>query len=238
MAGEEKKDKKQPKDAVKKEPKAGKAPKGGKGEGKKGDDAKGADADEKVSEGSVVARLHQKYLGEILPALQSELGIDNRLAVPKLEKIVVSMGTGTPATDKTRGEAAAADLTKITGQKPQVRCSRLDVSNFAKLRKGMEVGLRVTLRGKRMYEFLDRLINTAAPRIRDFRGLNPRSFDGRGNYSMGVSDQSIFPEIDSAKITHSQGMNITLVTSSRSDAHARALLTKLGMPFRREEQNN
>lgn len=235
MAGEEKKDKKQPKDAAKKEPKAGKAPKGAKGESKKGEVAEPA---ERVSEGSVVARLHQKYLGEILPALQSELGIENRLAVPKLEKIVVSMGTGTPIADKTRGEAAAADLTKITGQKPQVRVSRLDVSNFSKLRKGMEVGLRVTLRGKRMYEFLDRLINTAAPRIRDFRGLNPRSFDGRGNYSMGVSDQSIFPEIDSAKITHSQGMNITLVTSSRSDAHARALLTKLGMPFRREEQNN
>lgn len=237
MAGEEKKDKKQPKAAGGKEPKNPKAPKGAKGEGKKGGDGSEADAGERISEGNIVARLHQRYLSEILPELQGELGIANRLAVPKLEKIVVSMGTGSPQNDKTRGEAAAGDLTKITGQKPQVRVSKKAVSNF-KLREGMEVGLKVTLRGKRMYEFLDRLINTAAPRIRDFRGLNPRSFDGQGNYSMGVSDQSIFPEIDSGKISHAQGMNITMVTSAQSDAHARALLTKLGMPFRREEQSN
>lgn len=237
MAGEEKKDKKQPKGAPGQPSKGGKAPKDGKSGGKKGGEAKDADPGEKISEGKVVARLHQRFLAEILPALQSELGIQNRLAVPKLEKIVVSMGTGSPQVDKTRGEAGAADLTRITGQKPQVRKARKSVSNF-KLREGMEVGYRVTLRGKRMYEFLDRLINTAAPRIRDFRGLNPRSFDGRGNYSMGVSDQSVFPEIDVTRITHAQGMNITMVTSARSDAHARALLTKLGMPFRREEQNN
>lgn len=237
MAGEEKKDKKQPKAAGGKEPKSPKAPKGAKGEGKKGGDGAEADAGERISEGNIVARLHQRYLSEILPELQGELGIANRLAVPKLEKIVVSMGTGSPQNDKTRGEAAAGDLTKITGQKPQVRVSKKAVSNF-KLREGMEVGLKVTLRGKRMYEFLDRLINTAAPRIRDFRGLNPRSFDGQGNYSMGVSDQSIFPEIDSGRITHAQGMNITMVTSAQSDAQARALLTKLGMPFRREEQSN
>lgn len=237
MAGEEKKDKKQPKAAGGKDPKSPKAPKGAKGEGKKGGDGAEADAGERISEGNIVARLHQRYLSEILPELQGELGITNRLAVPKLEKIVVSMGTGSPQNDKTRGEAAAGDLTKITGQKPQVRVSKKAVSNF-KLREGMEVGLKVTLRGKRMYEFLDRLINTAAPRIRDFRGLNPRSFDGQGNYSMGVSDQSIFPEIDSGRITHAQGMNITMVTSARSDAQARALLTKLGMPFRREEQSN
>ncbi len=237
MAGEEKKDKKQPKAAGGKEPKSPKAPKGAKGEGKKGGDSAEAEAGERISEGNIVARLHQRYLSEILPELQGELGIANRLAVPKLEKIVVSMGTGSPQNDKTRGEAAAGDLTKITGQKPQVRVSKKAVSNF-KLREGMEVGLKVTLRGKRMYEFLDRLINTAAPRIRDFRGLNPRSFDGQGNYSMGVSDQSIFPEIDSGRITHAQGMNITMVTSAQSDAQARALLTKLGMPFRREEQSN
>lgn len=237
MAGDEKKDKKEKKQPKPAGDKVAKAPKAAKGEGKKGGADKEVEAGERFSEGSVVARLHQRYLSEIMPELQGELGIKNRLAVPKLEKIVVSMGTGSPQNDKTRGEAAAGDLTKITGQKPQVRVSKKAVSNF-KLREGMEVGLRVTLRGKRMYEFLDRLINTATPRIRDFRGLNPRSFDGRGNYSMGVSDQSIFPEIDSGRITHAQGMNITMVTSARSDGQARALLTKLGMPFRREEQSN
>lgn len=184
-----------------------------------------------------VARLLTRYKAEILPALQEELGITNRLAVPRLEKVVISMGTGSPQQDKTRSEAAGADLTKITGQKPQVRRSKIAVSNF-KIRKDMDVGYRVTLRGRRMYEFIDRLINTAIPRLRDFRGLNPRSFDGRGNYSLGVPDQSIFPEIDITKITHTQGMNITLVTSTKSDAAARALLAKLGMPFRREEQTN
>lgn len=238
MAGEEKKPKKPSKGPDAAPEKGGKAPKGSKGDGKKGGDAKESSGGaERIREGHVVARLHQKYVKEIMPALQAELGEKNRLAVPRLEKIVVSMGTGSPQNDKTRGEAAAADLMKITGQKPQVRLAKKSVSNF-KLREGMEVGYRVTLRGKRMYEFLDRLINTATPRIRDFRGLNPRSFDGRGNYSMGVSDQSIFPEIDSARITHTQGMNITMVTTARSDAHARALLAGLGMPFRREEQSN
>ena len=184
-----------------------------------------------------MARLFETYRTEILPALRTELGVTNVLQVPRLEKVVVSMGTGSPQQDKTRGEAAAADLTKITGQKPQVRRSRKAVSNF-KLREQMDIGYRVTLRGRRMYEFIDRLINTAIPRLRDFRGLNPRSFDGRGNYSMGVPDQTIFPEIDLAKITHTQGMNITFVTSARKDSDARALLTSLGMPFRKEEQSN
>lgn len=179
-----------------------------------------------------MARLLEKYRKEIRPALASELEIRNVMRIPRLDKVVVSMGTGSPAQDKNRLEAAVGDLTKLTGQKPQIRRARVAVSNF-KTRKDMEVGCRVTLRGRRMWEFIDRLINTAIPRLRDFRGLNPKSFDGRGNYSMGVPDQSIFPEIDVAKITHSQGMNITFVTSARSDAEARALLTQMGMPFRK-----
>jgi len=179
-----------------------------------------------------VTRLLEAYKKQIRTDLAAELGIENPMALPKLAKVVVSMGTGSPQQDKTRLEAAMADLTKLTGQKPQLRRARTSVSNF-KLRAGMEVGCRVTLRGKRMYEFVDRLVNTAIPRLRDFRGLNPRSFDGRGSYSMGVSDQSIFPEIDVTKVTHPQGMNITFVTTARDDTHARVLLTKLGLPFRK-----
>lgn len=179
-----------------------------------------------------MARLLDKYRKEIRPALAAELAIDNDMRIPRLSKVVVSMGTGSPAQDKHRLESAVADLAKISGQKPQIRRSRIAVSNF-KIRKDMDVGCRVTLRGRRMYEFIDRLINTAIPRLRDFRGLNPRSFDGRGNYSMGVPDQSIFPEIDVAKVAHSQGMNITFVTTARTDAEARALLTYIGMPFRK-----
>jgi large subunit ribosomal protein L5 len=181
---------------------------------------------------TALARLWELYRNEIHRGLAEELSIRNPMAVPRLEKIVVSMGTGSPSQDKTRLEAAAADLTRITGQKPQIRRAGKSVSNF-KIREDMDVGCRVTLRGRRMYEFVDRLINTAIPRLRDFRGLNPRSFDGRGNYSMGVPDQSIFPEIDVTKVAHSQGMNITFVTTSPNDSNARALLTRLGMPFRR-----
>lgn len=182
-----------------------------------------------------MARLLEQYNAEIQPALADELGIANRLAVPALSKIVVSMGTGSPQVDKNRADAAVAELARITGQKPQTCRARKSVSNF-KLRKDMVVGCRVTLRGKRMFEFLDRLINTAIPRLRDFRGLNPGSFDGRGNYSLGVPDQSIFPEIDLGAITYNQGMNITLVTTARDDSHARALLAQLGMPFRKTEE--
>lgn len=182
-----------------------------------------------------MARLLDKYRKEIRQTLASELEIRNVMRIPRLEKVVVSMGTGSPAQDKNRLEAAVGDLTKLTGQKPQIRRARVAVSNF-KTRKDMEVGCRVTLRGRRMWEFIDRLINTAIPRLRDFRGLNPKSFDGRGNYSMGVPDQSIFPEIDVAKVTHSQGMNITFVTTARNDAEARALLTHVGMPFRKSAE--
>lgn len=182
-----------------------------------------------------MARLQEKYRSEIAAELMQELGITNPMAVPRLLKVVISMGTGSPTQDKNRLPAVVEDLARITGQKPQIRKARLSVANF-KTRTGYDVGCRVTLRGKRMYEFFDRLVNAAIPRLRDFRGLNPKSFDGRGNYSIGLPDQSIFAEIDLAKITYNQGMNITFVTTARSDAAARLLLAKLGMPFRRTEE--
>ncbi len=182
-----------------------------------------------------MSRLSDKYKKELAGELASELEIGNPCAIPCLSKVVVSMGTGSPQVNKDRLGLAVADLTLISGQKPQIRRSRKAVSNF-KTRVGMDVGCRVTLRGDRMYEFVDRLINAAIPRLRDFRGLNPRSFDGRGNYSMGIPDQSIFPEIDLGRISQNQGMNITFVTSAKTDTHAKALLTKLGMPFRRTEE--
>ena len=185
-----------------------------------------------------MARLLDHYKNEVRAALRSELNIKNPMAVPRLTKVVVSMGTGSPAVDKNRSPAAVADLTQITGQKPRMCRALKSVSNF-KTREGYEIGCQVTLRGRRMYEFVDRLVNAAIPRLRDFRGLNPRSFDGRGNYSMGIPDQSIFPEVDPTKITYNQGMNITFVTTATNDADARALLAKLGMPFRTtQEQSN
>ncbi|RME38560.1 MAG: 50S ribosomal protein L5 [Planctomycetota bacterium] len=182
-----------------------------------------------------MARLLEKYRNEIAPKLQQALGLDNPMAVPRLVKVVVSMGTGSPTQDRNRLPAVAEDLAKITGQKPLIRRARKSVSNF-KIRRGYDVGCMVTLRGRRMYEFVDRLFNAAIPRMRDFRGLNPRSFDGHGNYTMGIADQSIFAEIDLANITYTQGMNITFVTSAKTDAAARALLTELGMPFRKTEE--
>lgn len=178
-----------------------------------------------------MARLLEKYRKEIALELQAELGIKNPMAVPVLKKVVVVMGTGSPVQDKNRLPAVAKDLAKITGQKPQIRRAKKAVSNF-KTRKGYDIGCRVTLRGKRMYEFVDRLFNAAVPRTRDFRGLNPRSFDGRGNYSMGVADQSIFSEIDLAKVTFTQGMHVTFVTSARNDLHGRELLKRMGLPLR------
>jgi large subunit ribosomal protein L5 len=181
-----------------------------------------------------MARLMERYKNELVPVLREELGVANVNAVPRLQKVVVSMGTGSPTQDKNRLATVSQDLAKITGQKPQVRRAKRAVSNF-KTRAGYEVGCRVTLRGRRMYEFVDRLFNVAIPRVRDFRGLNPRSFDGRGNYNMGVTDQSIFGEIDLGDITYNQGMNITFVTSARSDADAKALLAHLGLPLRQPE---
>jgi large subunit ribosomal protein L5 len=178
-----------------------------------------------------MARLMDRYQQEILPALEQKFGRKNRLSLPKLEKIVVNMGVGKAIQDKNRMEQAADNLAQITGQKPQVTKSKKAVSGF-RLRENQDIGCRVTLRGKRMYEFLDRLIATALPRIRDFRGINPKSFDGRGNYSMGLSEQLVFPEIDADKVTFTQGMDITFVTTTDNDDEARELLRAFGLPFR------
>lgn len=171
---------------------------------------------------------------EIYPALGKELSRDNPMAIPKLRKVVVSMGLGGALQEKKRLPAATDDLGRITGQKAVVCKAKKSVSNF-KLRKGYEIGAKVTLRGGRMYDFVERLINVVIPRLRDFRGLNPGGFDGHGNYSMGLPDQSVFPEINLDKMEFSQGMNVTFVTSAGNDADGRRLLTLIGMPFRLTE---
>ena len=178
-------------------------------------------------------RLLEKYKSEISAAMQDEFKYPSTMAIPVLSKVVVSMGLGRALTEKKRLEIAAAELALITGQKPLICKATKSVANF-KLRQGNEIGLKVTLRGKRMYEFVDRLINAAIPRMRDFRGLNTKSFDGRGNYNMGLTEQTVFPEIDAAKVEFQQGMNITFVTTADSDEKAQSLLTRLGMPFRTE----
>jgi large subunit ribosomal protein L5 len=178
-----------------------------------------------------MARLQDRYQNEIAPQLAKKLGRSNRLSLPRLAKIVVNMGVGKALQDKNRMEQAAEQLAQITGQKAQIRKARVAVSGF-RLREGNEIGCRVTLRGKRMFEFLDRLISIALPRIRDFRGVNPRSFDGHGNYSLGLSEQGVFPEIDPDKVTFAQGMDVTFVTTTNSDDEARELLRAFGMPFR------
>jgi large subunit ribosomal protein L5 len=178
-----------------------------------------------------MARLMERYQKEIAAQLAEKLGRKNKLSLPRLQKIVVNMGVGKALQEKNRMEQAADNLTQITGQRAQVTKSKVAISGF-RLREGNEVGCRVTLRGRRMYEFLDRLISVALPRIRDFRGINPKSFDGNGNYSLGLSEQMIFPEIDPDKVTFTQGMDVTLVTSTKSDDEARELLRLFGMPFR------
>ena len=175
-------------------------------------------------------RLHERYRQQVVPALQRELGIDNPLRVPRLEKIVVNMGVGDAIRDAKLLDAAAQDLALITGQKPAITRARKSIANF-KLREGMSIGAKVTLRGARMWEFLDRLLSTALPRIRDFRGLNPAAFDGSGNYTMGVTEQLIFPEIDYDKVVKVRGMDITIVTTAPDDDEGRALLRELGFPF-------
>ena len=177
------------------------------------------------------ASLHKQYRETVLPQLKERLGLANDMQEPKITKITVNMGVGEAVADKKIMDAAVEDLQRITGQKPTVRASRKSVATF-KLREGLPVGCKVTLRGARMYDFLDRLINIAMPRIRDFRGVNPRSFDGRGNYSFGVKEQIIFPEIEYDSIDAVKGLNITIVTTAKTDAEGRALLKHLGMPFR------
>jgi large subunit ribosomal protein L5 len=176
------------------------------------------------------ARMKVRYREELLPKLQRELGLANPMQVPRLEKIVVNMGIGDALKDSRMLEAAVEDLTTITGQKPIVTKARKSIAGF-KLREGSAIGAKVTLRGDRMWEFLDRLIATAIPRIRDFRGLNPRAFDGHGNYTLGLTEQLIFPEIDYDKVAKVRGMDITIVTTARTDDEGRALLVALGFPF-------
>jgi len=178
-----------------------------------------------------MARLQERFNGEIVPRLAEKFGRKNRLSLPRLHKIVVDMGVGRTTQDKTILEEVVGHLTQITGQKPQTTKAKKAVSGF-RLRQGMDIGAKVTLRGKRMYEFMDRLISVALPRIRDFRGLNPNSFDGNGNYTMGVTEQVIFPEVDADKVHHTQGMHITFVTTTGKDDEARELLREFGMPFR------
>jgi len=180
-----------------------------------------------------MARLMDKYSKEIVPQLQKKFSRTNVLSLPRLQKIVVNMGVGKALQDKNRMEQSAEHLTQITGQRSQITKAKIAVSGF-RLREGNEIGCRVTLRGRRMYEFLDRLISIALPRIRDFRGINPKSFDGNGNYSLGLAEQAVFPEIDPDKVTFTQGMDVTFVTSTRNDDEARELLRAFGMPFREE----
>jgi len=175
-------------------------------------------------------RMKARYRDELLPALERELGYANPMQVPRLEKIVVNMGVGDAIKDSKLLDAALEDLGIVTGQKAAITRARKSIAGF-KLREGMAIGAKVTLRGARMWEFLDRLLSTALPRIRDFRGLNPEAFDGHGNYSLGVTEQLIFPEIDYDKIVKTRGMDITIVTSATNDKDARALLRALGFPF-------
>ena len=175
-------------------------------------------------------RLKERYVDEIRPRLLSELGLSNIMQVPTIEKIVVNMGLGEAVTDSKAIDSASRDLVTITGQKPKVTVARKSIAGF-KLRAGMPIGAKVTLRGDRKWDFFDRLLSVALPRIRDFRGLSPDSFDGRGNYTFGVTEQLIFPEIDYDAIDRTRGMDITIVTTAETDEHGRALLKAFGFPF-------
>ena len=177
------------------------------------------------------ARLKEKYQKEIRPALQKELGLDNLMAVPRLEKIVLNMGLGEATQNVKIMDPLVADLASIAGQKPVTTKAKKSIAAF-KVREGMPIGAMVTLRGDIMYEFLDRLISVALPRVRDFKGVSTKSFDGRGNYTLGMRDQLIFPEVDYARVEKLKGMNVTIVTTAKDDNQARALLRQFGIPFR------
>jgi len=207
--------------------------------------AKGGKGGEKESKGAALVteqgrpranikggtRLRNKFFAEVAPALMKELELKNPMAVPRLEKVVINMGVGEATQNVKVLDPAVGELAQITGQKPVITKAKKSIAAF-KVREGMPIGCMVTLRGDRMYEFLDRLMNVALPRVRDFRGVSTKSFDGRGNYTLGLRDQLIFPEIDYAKVEKTKGMNVTIVTTAKSDDHARALLKHLGMPFR------
>jgi large subunit ribosomal protein L5 len=182
----------------------------------------------------MTARLQERYEKEIIPQLEEKLGRKNRLSLPRLEKIVVSMGVGSAMTDKKHMEEAVSAMAEITGQKPLVCKARKSVAAF-KLREGVAIGCKVTLRGERMYEFLDRLISLALPRVRDFRGLKRNAFDGNGNYSLGLTEQLVFPELNPDKYLRTQGMNIALCCSTNSNEESRELLLGFGMPFQSDE---
>lgn len=179
----------------------------------------------------MASRLKERYQKEVAPALAKEFNITNPMATPRLEKIVVNMGLGEAISNSKLIDTAVDELGSVTGQKPVVTKAKKSIASF-KLRQGMPIGAMVTLRGDRMFEFLDRLISVALPRVRDFRGVSPKAFDGRGNYTLGVREQLIFPEIDFNKVDKTRGMNVSIVTTARNDEQARALLRALGMPFR------
>jgi len=178
-----------------------------------------------------MSRLRDLYKSKVVPGLQEKFNYKSPMAVPKMEKVVISMGVGKALIDKKFLQSAIKDLTVISAQKPLICKAKKSVSNF-KVREGYETGLKVTLRKERMYEFMDRLINLAIPRVKDFRGLNPKSFDGRGNYSMGLDEQTVFPEVDISRIDNQQGMNITMVTTATSNDEGREMLKLFGMPFK------
>jgi large subunit ribosomal protein L5 len=180
-----------------------------------------------------MARLREKYQNELLPKLKEELQLKNMMEVPRIEKVVVNMGLGEAIQNIKVLEAAAEELSQITGQKAVITKAKKSIAQF-KLREGMPIGVMVTLRRDRAYEFLDRLINVALPRVRDFKGVSAKAFDGRGNYTLGIREQLIFPEIDLEKIDKVKGLNITIVTSARTDEEGRALLAGMGMPFRKQ----
>jgi large subunit ribosomal protein L5 len=177
------------------------------------------------------ARLREKYQKDVVPALQKEFGYKNIMAVPKVEKVVVNMGLGEATSNAKIVDTGADELARITGQKPVTRRAKKSIAAF-KVRKGMPIATMVTLRGERMWEFLDRLMNIALPRVRDFKGVSPRGFDGRGNYTLGLRDQLLFPEIDYMKVDKARGMNVSVVTTAKTDEEARKLLQFIGMPFR------
>jgi large subunit ribosomal protein L5 len=178
-----------------------------------------------------VSRLREKYQKEVVPALTREFGYTNAMAVPRIEKVVVNMGLGEATANAKIVDTGVDELARITGQRPVVRRAKKSIASF-KLRQGMPIGTVVTLRGDRMWEFLDRLMSIALPRVRDFKGVSPRGFDGRGNYTLGLRDQLLFPEIDYMKVDKARGMNVCVVTTARTDGEARKLLQCVGMPFR------
>src|SRR4026207_2380283 len=179
----------------------------------------------------MAARLKERYQKDVAPQIAKEFGITNPMAIPRVQKVVINMGMGEAVANAKILDTAVVELTSIAGQKPVITKAKKSIASF-KLRQGMPIGVMVTLRGERMYEFFDRLVSVALPRVRDFRGVSPKAFDGRGNYTIGIREQLIFPEIDFNKVDKQRGLNISIVTTARTDEHARALLKGLGMPFR------